>query len=50
MYDPKCQELARWMLSDCRSVQPEDSDKLAQEIQDAIERWVEDNFKEEDRP
>lgn len=49
MYDPKCQELARWFLSDCRNVQPGDSGRLAQAIQDAIEDWVEDNFELEDR-
>lgn len=41
-YDPKCGELARYFLDKDMETDDRASD-LAQSIQDAIERWFEDN-------
>ena len=37
-YDPACEELARYFLSDL--ARPELAAKLAQHIQDQIEEWI----------
>lgn len=39
MYDPKCEELAEYFLEDEEEHGPGQVASLAQEIQDAIERW-----------
>lgn len=40
MYDSKCEELARYFLTDEKH-EPEEVISLAQEIQNSIERWYE---------
>jgi len=39
-YDEKCEELARYFLSDISHVTDEDVKRLSQTIQSAIEDWI----------
>jgi hypothetical protein len=48
MFDPKCYELAEYFLEDYDDIADDVKDELAQEIQDAIENWLNMQFPNDD--